>query len=275
MVLNSMPTKECSKDLVCSASTDTSKINGEKEQQREPVPGPSADSAVPEDNVDFKVFFNKQKFDVTFALSKTVAVLKEHIQTLTGVPPAMQKVMFKGLAKDDLTLEQLGVTPGAKIMVVGSTLNDVLAVSSPSPQDAVEESAASGPAKEPLSKQKVHSKVIDKGLPDDALPGIKNDKDNLPPFPLAGMVNKSGGKVRLTFKLELDQLWIGTKERTEKIPMSTIKNVVSEAIDGHEEYHIMGIQLGPTEASRYWIYWVPAQYIDAIKDAILGKWQLF
>lgn len=36
-----------------------------------------------------------------------------------------------------------------------------------------------------------------------------------------------------------------------------------------------GLQLGPTEASRYWIYWVPAQYVEAIKDAILGKWQFF
>lgn len=35
------------------------------------------------------------------------------------------------------------------------------------------------------------------------------------------------------------------------------------------------LQLGPTELSRYWIYWVPSQYVDAIKDAILGKWQYF
>jgi hypothetical protein len=34
-------------------------------------------------------------------------------------------------------------------------------------------------------------------------------------------------------------------------------------------------QLGPTEASRYWIYWVPAQYVDAIKDSVLGKWQFY
>lgn len=53
------------------------------------------------------------------------------------------------------------------------------------------------------------------------------------------MLNKHGGKVRFTFKLELDQLWIGTKERTDKIPMHSIKNVVSEAIEDHEEYHIM------------------------------------
>jgi hypothetical protein len=29
--------------------------------------------------------------------------------------------------------------------------------------------------------------------------------------------------VRLTFKLELDQLWLGTKERTEKLPLNSIK----------------------------------------------------
>lgn len=79
------------------------------------------------------------------------------------------------------------------------------------------------------------------------------------------MYNKSGGKVRLTFKLEQDQLWIGTKgkiianllllaalqhkdadnlnfssaERTEKVPMGSIKNIVSEPIEGHEDYHMM------------------------------------
>lgn len=53
------------------------------------------------------------------------------------------------------------------------------------------------------------------------------------------MLNKSGGKVRLTFKLEQDQLWIGTKERTDKIPMNSIKGVHSEPIHDHPEYHIM------------------------------------
>lgn len=53
------------------------------------------------------------------------------------------------------------------------------------------------------------------------------------------MLNKGGGKVRLTFKLELDQVWVGTKERTEKIPMNSIKGIVSEPIEGHEQYHVM------------------------------------
>ena len=57
-----------------------------------------------------------------------------------------------------------------------------------------------------------HKKVLDKyGKPEDALPGIKNHRESLPHTPLTGMYNKSGNKVRLTFKMEADQLWIGTK----------------------------------------------------------------
>lgn len=78
------------------------------------------------------------------------------------------------------------------------------------------------------------------------------------------MVNKHGNKVRLHFKTELEELWIGTKgelthththtntvqlykpshlhtctERTEKIPVHSIRTVVSESIKGHPDYHIM------------------------------------
>ena len=93
----------------------------------------------------------------------------------------------------------------------------------------------------------------------------------LPMEPLTGMLNKYGNKVRLTFKLELDELWISTKERTQKLQMTSIKSVISEPIDNHQHYHIMALQIGPTEASRIWFYWVPAQYIRAIKNVILNS----
>ena len=160
-------------------------------------------------------------------------------------------------------------------MVVGSTITDILEVNKKPTVQQMKEEAQAEAAKEAWSEQKLHKKVLDKGKPDDIMPGLKNIKESLPGAPLNGMLNKSGGKVRLTFKLELDQLWIGTKERTEKVPLNSIKQVVSEVIMGQEEYHILALQLGPTEASRYFVYWVPAQYVAAIKEAILGKWQLF
>lgn len=60
-----------------------------------------------------------------------------------------------------------------------------------------------------------HKTVLEKhGKPEDVAPGFKGRKDPLPPAPLTGMYNKSGGKVRLTFKMESDQLWIGTKGKS-------------------------------------------------------------
>lgn len=231
-------------------------------------------AAEPVETVDIKVIYNKTKYDVTTTLLTTIAELKKELQGLLGVPEKNQKLMFKGLLRDEQTVGNAGITKGAKLMVVGSKPLDIIAVTSASKQD-IQEADKPTSSKEPLCKQKIHRKILDKGVPDDAMIGIKNNKESLPPVPLSGMLNKHGGKLRLTFKLEQDQLWLGTKERTEKLAMSSIKSIVSEPIEGHEEYHIMGIQLGPTEASRYWIYWVPAQYIDAIKDAILGKWQYF
>ncbi|XP_031462418.1 ubiquitin domain-containing protein UBFD1 [Phasianus colchicus] len=224
--------------------------------------------------VELRVIWNKNKYDVKFCLDSTGADLKQKIHSLTGLPPAMQKVMFKGLLPEEKTLREIKVTNGAKIMVVGSTINDVLAVNTPK-DAAQQEGKVEECKKEPLCRQKQHRKVLDKGKPDDVMPSIKGVQEHLPAVPLSGMYNKSGGKVRLTFKLEQDQLWIGTKERTEKLPMASIKNVVSEPIEGHEDYHMMAFQLGPTEASYYWVYWVPNQYVDAIKDTVLGKWQYF
>ncbi|XP_059204963.1 ubiquitin domain-containing protein UBFD1 isoform X2 [Centropristis striata] len=224
--------------------------------------------------VDLKIIWNKNKYDLKIPVDSTGAKLKDRIHSLTGLPPAMQKVMYKGLLPEDKTLREIKITNGAKIMVVGSTINDVLAVNTPK-EVIQQEVKAEENKKEPLCRQKQHRKVLDKGKPDDIMTSIKGTKERLPTVPLSGMYNKSGGKVRLTFKLEQDQLWIGTKERTEKVPMGSIKNVVSEPIEDHEDYHMMAFQLGPTEASQYWVYWVPAQFVDAIKDTVLGKWQYF
>jgi len=228
------------------------------------------------EKVEFKVIFNKKKYDVTFPLDNDIGALKSHLQPLIGIPPAMMKVMIKGLAKDEMTLRKLGVAKGSKIMVVGSSINDVLQMTA-TPKDVGKAAASGSSSKEESSVTKVkqHKKILDRGKPDDLMVGKKLTQDPLPPQPLTGMLNKHGGKVRLTFKMDVSQVWIGTKERTEKVPFSSIKAVVSEAIPSHEEYHILALQLGPTEASRYYIYWLPAQYVDAIKDALLGKFQYF
>lgn len=249
-----------------------------------------ADTTIPVDEeINFTVVYMKEKYDLSLSSTTTVAQLKELLgksmahnceqthdrvpctESKVGVPAATQKLLYKGQPQAVTSLKDWGIKTGSKIILMGSRVKDIIDVQAPTTSDAKEETKGSeAVAKEPLSRQKPHAKIIEKGVPADAIVGLKNVRSPLPREPLQGMLNKSGGKVRLTFKLEVDQVWIGTKERTEKVNMQSIRAVVSEPIDGHEEYHMMALQLGPTEASRYWIYWLPAQYVHAIKSTILG-----
>lgn len=51
-------------------------------------------------------------------------------------------ISFIGLCKDEKTLREVGVMKGVKVMVVGSTLDAIIAVNTPTEQDVKEEKAA-------------------------------------------------------------------------------------------------------------------------------------
>ncbi|VVC31049.1 Ubiquitin-related domain,Ubiquitin domain [Cinara cedri] len=230
--------------------------------------GPKKETGDDEAPIEFIVTHNKTNYTVSMPLSSTIKELKDKMFDIIGVSSQVQKVMVKGLARDDQTLESLNINSSSKIMVVGNRLIDIIAAARVNEDPSTTKPSTS--AKEPLCKSKLHLKMVEKGIPDNAMIGILNIKESLPIRPLSGMLDKYGAKVRLTFKLELDELWISTKERTQKLPMASIKNIVSEPIEGYEQYYIMGFQLDKTEASNYWLYWVPAQYVDSIKRAVFG-----
>ena len=98
-------------------------------------------------------------------------------------------------------MRELKVIQGAKMMVVGSTIDDVITVQPPSPgelkklNDTVPGTRCmtkvlqttcvhthththhtAAPPKESLSEHKDHKKMIEKGKPDDAPVGIKHRK---------------------------------------------------------------------------------------------------
>ena len=63
--------------------------------------------------------------------------------------------MIKGLAKDEMTLKRLGVTKGSKVMIIGSSLNDVLSVST-TPKDTPKDLST---PKDTSSSRFVHCKL--------------------------------------------------------------------------------------------------------------------
>jgi len=264
--------------LSTSTELNPSSTTTQMEEDKEGTSNKAETTTMEDENlVEFKVVYNKKKYEICFDINKDVGALKSHLQPIIEIPPAMMKVMIKGLAKDKDTLAQLGVNKTSKVMVIGSSLSDVLQVSTvPSKSELKkreeEESKDGGKESSESQKSKQHKKVLEKGKPDDVMPGIRGRQDPLPSTPISGMLNKVGAKVRLTFKHDVEQVWIGTKDRTQKLPLNSIRQVLSEPIEGHPEYHIVALQLGSTEASRYWIYWVPAQFVEGIKDVVLGKW---
>lgn len=106
-----------SNDNCCSATACPDLLTNSRSSIQDETTNQNKDNecnevAPPKEHIDFKVIYNKQKIDVNFPLDGTVADLKAHLQNIIAVPQGMQKVMIKGLAKDDQTLRSLGVTKG-------------------------------------------------------------------------------------------------------------------------------------------------------------------
>ena len=118
-------------NLESSGSSSKMEVEQSSEKASDAKTEPSeglVDCSSISEKVDFKVVYNKKKYDINFGLDDTVGALKVHLANIIDVPSTMQKIMIKGLAKDEMTLRKLGVVKGSKVMVVGSTLNDVLEV---------------------------------------------------------------------------------------------------------------------------------------------------
>lgn len=126
---NSAPASEKSphpaEDIDC---TDTKKTN---KAQIETIKDDCMESDLKEganEMIDFKVVFNKNKYDILFGWDKTIKDLKVHLEGIIGVVQNAQKIMIKGMAKDEMTLRSAGIVSGCKVMVVGSKINDILAI---------------------------------------------------------------------------------------------------------------------------------------------------
>ena len=55
-------------------------------------PPKSESNANKEPNVDFKVIYNKKKYDISLSPDTDIGALKTHLQPIIDIPPAMMKV---------------------------------------------------------------------------------------------------------------------------------------------------------------------------------------
>lgn len=78
--------------------------------------------------INFIVIHNKIRYSVSMLPSSTIRQLKDKLFDIIGISSQVQKVMIKGLAKDDQTLESLNVNSSSEIMVVGAKIQDIIAI---------------------------------------------------------------------------------------------------------------------------------------------------
>ncbi|KAJ3184125.1 Ubiquitin domain-containing protein ubfd1 [Irineochytrium annulatum] len=219
-----------------------------------------------------KVAYRKEIYDIELEPTSTVAELKKEIESRTNISPPLQKVIFKGILKDELTLEDAKLTGGAKVMLMASQAQDILNVALPTVAASAETKQTS--FKKAILEATEHQKIISKGPPADVETAIEGGvKAAIPSRGIVGLVNSRGGKTRLSFLS--DEMQIATSDRTQKVAFTSIKEVLSEPIPEYPSYYAMSFQLGPTTKSQFWVYWVPKQYVESIKDAILGPFQLW
>ncbi|CAF0908936.1 unnamed protein product [Adineta ricciae] len=234
--------------------THPSDTSGSADSTEQPPLKKSA-SNVP---ITLHIRYKTQTFPVKCDLYDTLKDLKDKLDKLTDVDPQAQKLVNKSITsvkRDDATttLKDLHLTDGQTLLLVGATRAEISSASglksSSSASNDSDDYASASNKKEPLCKQTRHEKVLKAGKPDNAHFGIRSQNDSLPASIdglYMSMLNQSAKKARLTFKLEQDELWINTAETTKKIPMTHIRNVIDEPIEGHEEYSIIGFQTGTT-----------------------------
>ncbi|KAI9353790.1 hypothetical protein BDR26DRAFT_849240 [Obelidium mucronatum] len=161
-------------------------------------------------------------------------------------------------------------------MLMASTAKDIMQVVTPPVTSAsgLGLDAAATATKTSIFTETEHAKIIKRGKPDFEIEkGITSGRSNLPPLGVT-VLNQRGMKTRLSFRNETQELQIATAERTQKVSYSSCVRIQSEDMpveQGGEGYAAVGIQVGPTEKSVLWFYWVPKQYVENIKDAVLGQ----
>ncbi|KAJ1342557.1 hypothetical protein BSLG_002874 [Batrachochytrium salamandrivorans] len=198
------------------------------------------------ESISIKVVFGKAAHPIVISSANLVRDLKVALAEVTGIEPSMQKLLFKGVLRDEQIISETQLKSGSKVMMMASTAKDLLNMTTVASAPVVA-AAVSVIPKVTLCSMTEHKKIIAKGKPSDSEKGIRGINLPIPPRGITGLLNSRGGKTRLIFRLELDELSISTNDNTQKVQLSSISKVISEPILEHEGYSIMGFQLGPTE----------------------------
>lgn len=159
----SLSTEETTKKLKLTDSEDCAAENNNR-NDKPPDDPVKKDETEDMPKFPVTVMYNKNPLSLQISPAMTVLQLKELVKERTGVDIHLQKVLLKGIAKDDAILKTLGVSESTKkILVIGSSIEDVLKVKEV-PVTADEKGGEKGGADGGSNwcSMQNHKKIIDK-----------------------------------------------------------------------------------------------------------------
>ncbi|RUS22912.1 WLM domain-containing protein, partial [Endogone sp. FLAS-F59071] len=112
-------------DSICKPKKDDDVLHSSKSQYF-PLRKVHHSSPAMSSTLSFQVTFKGQPVAITdWSATSTIWDLKEHLSVETGIPPESQKLLYKGQLRDEATLAEAKILEGCKVMMVGSSREEV------------------------------------------------------------------------------------------------------------------------------------------------------
>ncbi|KAJ3435482.1 ubiquitin domain-containing protein ubfd1 [Anaeramoeba flamelloides] len=229
--------------------------------------------------VTFTLKYKKQSHVLTMELDDTIGDLKSIAEQKTQVPKSLQKLIYKGIQKNDhKTLKQARLRNKSKVLLIGNSLQDIAKTNlTPVEKDVEDQSSwkVDSDKNNEYCNLQIHQQILNKRQPGYGIPEkFKGKHLHLPKSSINDVWDEDGKRVQLTFKVNQDQLHIKSYGQKLIVKLDLIKDFYSQETKNYDGYSYFGLQTGYSERSVLWFYYVPSHYIRAIRNAILGDWKI-
>ncbi|KAJ3442459.1 ubiquitin domain-containing protein ubfd1 [Anaeramoeba flamelloides] len=223
--------------------------------------------------------YKKQSHELKMQHDDTIGDLKALVEKITKVPKSLQKLIYKGIQKNDQkTLREAKMRNKSKVLLIGNPSQEIASTNSQPVDRDVEDYSSWKVNKEKNSyfcSLDEHQNFMNNRKPTREIPHSRNGRHlQLPKSPIRNVWDEFGQRVKLKFKSNKDQLRIKSLSQTLAVQLGMIKDLYTKELSNFNGYSLMGLQTGNTSKSILWFYYVPSHYVRAIRNAILGDWMI-
>lgn len=213
------------------------------------------------------VAYKGQSYTIPVEEETTIGQVKEWLHGETGIEAHHQKLLFKGVLRDDYTINDYKIDNKSRIILMGTPAQNITQVQSAQAQPTKFEKDEQ---ETPWEDEERHKKIIKMGAVANAMPG-NNGVWALPDSgSITNLRNQFGNQCRMVF--EFDCIRLSTNQGSTHIPYDVIRDVSWQKLSRFPGYGILHFNTdGKNVSKNLFLYFVPLQYMESIKLHVLMK----